>query len=184
MKKKLMIGIFAAMMVFAGAYAASAQMNGCPGGPADGVQGMPPMPEMHPPAIGMMEGLGPGPRMWRNLISLGLDDKQKEEIKAIKDKVMKETIMQEADLRIASIELKEILDDDPVDMKAVEARLQRMETVRTALRLSHIRAMEEIKSKLTPEQRKKLMAAQKMAPIRQPRMERMMHGGMRMPPPP
>ncbi len=41
-------------------------------------------------------------------------------------------------------------------MKAVEASLKKAESVRTDLKLSHIRAREEIKAILTPEQRKKL----------------------------
>jgi Spy/CpxP family protein refolding chaperone len=41
-------------------------------------------------------------------------------------------------------------------MKAVEAKVKQLEMMRTEMHLSHIKAMEECKTKLTPEQRKKL----------------------------
>ena len=69
---------------------------------------------------------------------------------------MKEKIRRTADMRIAQIELKDLLSQDPVDMKAVEAKVKQLEAMRTEMQLSHIKAMEECKAKLTPEQRKKL----------------------------
>ena len=69
---------------------------------------------------------------------------------------MKEKIRRTADMRIAQIELKDLLSRDPVDMKAVEAKVKQLEAMRTEMQLSHIKAMEECKAKLTPEQRKKL----------------------------
>ena len=39
--------------------------------------------------------------------------------------------------------------------KAVEAKVKQLEMMRTEMHLSHIKAMEDIKTKLTPEQRKK-----------------------------
>ena len=67
---------------------------------------------------------------------------------------MKEKIRRTADMRIAQIELKDLLSQDPVDMKAVEAKVKQLEAMRTEMQLSHIKAMEECKAKLTPEQRK------------------------------
>ena len=59
-------------------------------------------------------------------------------------------------MRIAQIELKYLLSQDPLDMKAVEAKVKQLEVMKTEMHLSHIKAMEECKTKLTPEQRKKL----------------------------
>ncbi len=68
---------------------------------------------------------------------------------------MKDSIKKMADLRIVRLELKDLLGKDPVDMKAVEAKVKQSETLRTEMHLAHIRAMEEVKAKLTPEQKKK-----------------------------
>jgi len=59
-------------------------------------------------------------------------------------------------MRIVQIELKDLLSQDPVDMKAVEAKVKQLEMMRTEMHLSHIKAIEDIRTKLTPEQRKKL----------------------------
>ena len=59
-------------------------------------------------------------------------------------------------MRIVQIELKDLLSQDPVDMKAVEAKVKELEMMKTEMHLSHIKAMEDIRTKLTPEQRKKL----------------------------
>jgi Spy/CpxP family protein refolding chaperone len=124
--------------------------------------------------------------IWEHLMGLGLDEKQREAIKEIKSRVIKEAIRKRADERIAGIELKDLLDKDPVDMKAVEAKLKQIETIKSEMHLSLIGAREEIKSKLTPDQRKKFQEMQEMDPnMGPPTLGGMMRGGgMRMMPPP
>ncbi|MGE5300209.1 MAG: Spy/CpxP family protein refolding chaperone [Acidobacteriota bacterium] len=124
-------------------------------------------------AYGDMDGRGMGPGMMcgcgmdgrvmgadhdmsQHLMGLNLDEQQKASIGEIRSRMMKETIRRTADMRIAQVELKDLLSQDPVDMKAVEAKVKQLEAMRTEMQLSHIKAMEECKSKLTPEQRKKL----------------------------
>jgi Spy/CpxP family protein refolding chaperone len=97
----------------------------------------------------------PEHQMWRHLAILNLDEQQKTSIGEIKSRMMKEAVRRMADMRIAHIELKELLAKDPMDMKAVEAKVKQSETLKTEMHLSHIKAMEEIKTKLTPEQKKK-----------------------------
>ncbi len=94
--------------------------------------------------------------MWRNIMALDLNDTQRAEIGDIRSNVMKELIRKRADERIAQIELREIMRKDTVDMGAVEAKLKQIESLKTDIKLSFIKAREEIKLKLTPEQRKKL----------------------------
>ncbi len=60
-----------------------------------------------------------------------------------------------ADMRIAHIEQRDLLAKDPVDMKAVETIMKQTELLRTQMQLSRIKAMEEVKTKLTPDQKKK-----------------------------
>ena len=70
-------------------------------------------------------------------------------------------------MRIAQIELKELLSQDTVDMKAVEAKVKQLETMRTEMQFSHIKAMEDCKAKLTPEQRKKFIEMIEAGPMMQ-----------------
>ena len=88
-------------------------------------------------------------------MSLGLDENQKKDIREIKDSTMKNTIRKRADLEIARVDLRAMLQRDQVDMKAVEAKLKEMASLQTETRLAWIKAVQEIKEKLTPEQRKK-----------------------------
>ena len=123
-------------------------------------------------AYGEMGGRGMGPGMMGEcvmggqmmeaehhmsqcLMGLDLDVQQKILTGEIKSRMMKETILRNADMRIAQIDLRDLLSKDPVDMKAVEAKVKQLEMMRTEMHLSHIKAMEDIKTKLTLEQRKK-----------------------------
>ena len=51
-----------------------------------------------------------------------LDEKQKQEVKEISNRVMKEMIKKRTDEQITGIEMKELLDKDPVHLKAVEIK--------------------------------------------------------------
>ncbi len=140
------------------------------------------MPPMGPRSMGAAEkmvGLEPPPA-WRHLSLPGLDEKQKEAIKKIKSREAKDNIKKMADVRIADIELRDILDKDPVDMNAVEAKLKKISSLMTDIRLSEIKAVEEIKTKLTPEQRKSFKEMLEMGY----RMGGIMRESMKMPPPP
>jgi Spy/CpxP family protein refolding chaperone len=94
--------------------------------------------------------------MWQHLTGLGLDKKQQESLKALRSRTMKTMIKKKAEKEIAGIELRELLDKDMIDMKAVEAAVKKSESLRSEMFLTHIRAHEEMKSILTPEQRKRL----------------------------
>jgi Spy/CpxP family protein refolding chaperone len=121
----------------------------------------------HGMGSGMMCGCGMDEQMMgtEHLKSLNLDEQQKVFIGEIKSRMKKETIRRTADMRIAQIELKDLLTQEPVDMKAVEAKVKQLETMRTEMQLSHIKAMEECKTRLTPEQRKKLREMMEAGPM-------------------
>jgi Spy/CpxP family protein refolding chaperone len=68
-------------------------------------------------------------------------------------------------MQIAQLELRELLSQDPVDMKAVEAKVKQIEGLRTDIHLALIKAKEEVKAKLTPEQRQKLMDMMGKSPM-------------------
>ncbi len=150
--KKLVVGLFLGLAFIAfGTHSSFADMPGCGDGMRD--RGMPMMGGMRHGGDGFMRQ---GHRMWDRLKDLGLDEKQKEAIKEIKTRAEKDTVRKRADIKVARIELRDILQKDPVDMKAAEAKLKQLESMRTDLRLSHIKTREEIRAQLTPDQKKKL----------------------------
>jgi Spy/CpxP family protein refolding chaperone len=188
--KRVFVGLFLSFLslIFL-SHNLHAEMYDPIGNPERGCQdeGIHMMPApMRPPGIGIMEGIPEADHlMWKHVTGLGLDEKQREAIKEIKSKVIKETIKKSADSQVAHIELKDLLDKDPVNMKAVEAKLKQIEIIKTEMHLSLIRAVEEVKSKLTPEQRKKFKEMLEMEPgMGPPMMGGVMHSGTRMPPPP
>jgi Spy/CpxP family protein refolding chaperone len=153
--------IFGFIVVAALASSAQAEMWGrmgdqgwgMPGGCMMGPAGCQEMGVMHGAGFGM--NWGEEHPMWKFLADLGLDDKQKDALKALHSKTMKDMIKKRADKQIASLELRDLLAKDPVDMKAVEAAVKKNESLRTDMFLTHIKAFEEMKSILTPDQRKK-----------------------------
>src|SRR5208337_920782 len=105
----------------------------------------------HGMGSGMMCGCGMDGQMMevehhmsKHLMALNLNEQQKALMGQIRSRMMKETIRRTADMRIVEIELREILSQDPVDMKAVEAKVKQLEMLKTEMYLSHIRAMEDI----------------------------------------
>jgi Spy/CpxP family protein refolding chaperone len=129
--------------------------------------------------------------LWKNLMSLGLDEKQKEAVKDIRNKTMRETIKKRADMQIARLDLKDLLDKEHVDMKAVESKLKTIESLETDILFSHIKAFEEIRATLTPDQRKKFREMMEKSSMMRGMQGKgcgmmggmMKQGGMEMPPP-
>jgi Spy/CpxP family protein refolding chaperone len=68
----------------------------------------------------------------------------------------KEAIRLQADLETLAIDLRQLLEADPVDLARVKPLLQSMAGKEADLRLLHITAMQEMSKMLTPEQRQKL----------------------------
>lgn len=92
----------------------------------------------------------------RMLETLNLNEQQKKDIGVITTGMKKDTIRRMADIGIARLDLQELLRREPLDLKAVEAKVKQLGSLRTDMHLAHIQALEQIKAKLTPEQRKKL----------------------------
>ncbi len=134
---------------------------------------------------GMAAGMGmPQPSQLVRMLKaeLGLSDEQAKQLTQIFSQATKAGIKQRADIRIAELELRELLEADPVDMGQVEGKLKAIEGLRTTLRLSLIKAHEQAKGVLTPEQRQKLEGlhdrlAGMMSPGMMGMMEMMGEGG-------
>lgn len=168
MKRVMVAFVLVFLLVVVSAGSSYAQMCGCMGKMGEEMHGdMPMRGEMRHHGMEGMEGMrGEDHPMWQHLRGLGLDEKQKEAVNAIKSRAMREMIKKRADAQIAKVELKDILGKDPVDMKAVEAKLKQREAIETDMHLSHIKTMEEVKALLTPEQKKKMKEMIEMGPMK------------------
>jgi Spy/CpxP family protein refolding chaperone len=102
---------------------------------------------------------------------LGLDEKQKAAIREIHFKTRKAMIMKKADVKVAKLELQQVLSKDPVDMSAAEAAVKKIESLKAEMKMMHIKAIEEIKSNLNDEQKKEFSSM-----VRQAMMKREMMG--------
>jgi Spy/CpxP family protein refolding chaperone len=118
-------------------------------------------------------GMWGGTHLMHIINKLGLDDNQTKEVKAVVFKLQKEMIQKRAAIQVARIELREILDQDTVDMKAVASKVKQIESLRTEAIMMRIQGHEDIKVKLTPEQKKKLSEMMQMR--RMWHAKRMMH---------
>lgn len=113
----------------------------------------------------MWERLGPrGAREDRPVISqmlnnkeaLGLSSDQVRRLEQLRDNFQRQTIRNEADLRIMELDIAALLDSEPVDMTKLETKMREEEKLRTDLRIARIRAIEQGKALLNADQRKKL----------------------------
>ncbi len=110
------------------------------------------------------EHFAPSPRGERPLITLmlrykdelGLSPDQVQSLERLRADFQREAIRRDADLRIAEMDLATLLEKDPVDLGQVEAKVKEIERQRGDLRLARIRAIEQGKAQLSPEQRGKL----------------------------
>jgi Spy/CpxP family protein refolding chaperone len=98
-------------------------------------------------------------RGWFNshfLDKLDLTDAQKTAIKGIRNSTRKNMVQKRADLRIAELELRELMDSESVDITAVESQIKKIEANKSAMLLTRIKSREAMRSQLTPDQRAKL----------------------------
>jgi hypothetical protein len=94
--------------------------------------------------------------MLRNREKLGLSDDQVKKLEQLRSDYEKETIRNDADVRVAEIDLNHLLQAGSVDLPKVEGKIREVERLRADLRIARVRAVEKGKAVLTPEQRKKL----------------------------
>lgn len=139
--------------------------------------------------MGMMEGGGmgghmgmmhPGPMLQMLKTELTLSEAQEKQLRDILYQVIKTSTKQRADVRVAEIELQQLLDADPVEMGKIEGKLKEIEALRTAIQLNLIKAHEQAKGLLSPEQRQKLERLHDRHPGMQGMMGEGGMGGMEM----
>jgi len=109
---------------------------------------------------------------------LGLSDDQVDKLKALRNTYLKETTTQGAKVRVAEIELNELLDAAKPDAAKVEKKVREMESLRSDLTLSRVRFLLKTGDFLTPEQFKKFraMTMGRMTGASHAPMKKMEHG--------
>jgi Spy/CpxP family protein refolding chaperone len=100
---------------------------------------------------------------------LDLTEEQRTQMWTVLGNQAKEAIRLKADLETLAIDLRQLLEADPVDLARVKPLVQSMAGKEADLRLLHITAMQEMSKILTPEQRQR---------FRTIRHSMMGHGGM------
>jgi Spy/CpxP family protein refolding chaperone len=96
--------------------------------------------------------------MLRHRHELSLSRQQVQDLENLRDGYQREAIRHEADIRIAEMDLQRLLKTDPVDLEQVKVKLQEIEHIKAEVRLARIRAIEQGKALLLPEQHEKLQA--------------------------
>ena len=89
---------------------------------------------------------------------LGLSAAQAQSLERLRTDFQKEAIRAEADLRVAEMDLRQLLAAEPVDMSAVEGKIRTVEKRRADLRLARVRTIERGRAVLSADQREKLRA--------------------------
>jgi Spy/CpxP family protein refolding chaperone len=87
---------------------------------------------------------------------MGLTDDQVMKIKPVHREMQKKDARFKADLKIAEIELMEIMEVKDFDLERASAAVKKIADIKTAHHLEMLRAMKEIRTVLTDEQFKKM----------------------------
>jgi len=111
---------------------------------------------------GMMGAGATNDRPWITVMldqreELGLSTEQIGRLFVLRDGFATAARLKSEALEKVERKLDGLLGPGPVDLRAVEAHLKEAETIRTDLRLSRFKVIEEGKGVLTPDQRKKLV---------------------------
>jgi hypothetical protein len=86
---------------------------------------------------------------------LELTDEQVASLKSIKMNYLKAKIQEEADLKIAELELKELMSAEKTDMAKVEKMIKSIYIMKAEKKIAALKAQEKAKGVLTPEQLQK-----------------------------
>jgi hypothetical protein len=96
--------------------------------------------------------------MLEHRADLGLTPDQVSRLEALRTAFARESIKRDADIRVGEMDLATLLEQEPLDMGKVEAKIQEVSKLRTDLQIGRLRTLEQGRAVLTPEQRTKLKA--------------------------
>jgi Spy/CpxP family protein refolding chaperone len=87
---------------------------------------------------------------------MGLTDEQMEKMEPLHREMQKKQIRSKADLKIAEIELKEIMEVKDFDLDKATYAVKKIEDIKTAQHLEMLKAMKDMRAILTDEQFKNM----------------------------
>ena len=93
---------------------------------------------------------------------MGLTDEQSMKMKPIHSEMQKKNARFKADLKIAQIELKDIMDVKDFDLEKAGSAVKKIADIKTAHHLEMLSAMKEMRTILTDEQYKKMKTMKHM----------------------
>ena len=94
----------------------------------------------------------------RHKKDLGMSEEQRAKIKAIATDYAKTRIREEADLKLAEVDVRTLVHDEKAELPAIETAMKKSESAHTALRLDGVKALRAASAVLTPEQHEKWRA--------------------------
>ena len=97
-------------------------------------------------------------RLLRHGKDVGLSQEQRAKIKAITTDYTKTRIREEADLKLAEVDVRTLVHNEKADLAAIETAMKKSESTRTALRLDGVKALRAAAAVLTSEQVEKWRA--------------------------
>src|SRR3989449_2407147 len=97
-------------------------------------------------------------RLLRHGKDLGLSQEQRAKIKAIATDYTKTRIREEADLKLAEVDVRTLVHNEKADLAAIETAMKKSESTHTALRLDGVKALRAAAAVLTSEQVEKWRA--------------------------
>jgi Spy/CpxP family protein refolding chaperone len=89
---------------------------------------------------------------------LGLSSDQVQALERLRWEFQQAAIRYESDIRLAEMDIRRLLETDPVNLGQVEPKIRELERLRGDLRLARIRTIEQGKAQLTADQRSKLQS--------------------------
>src|SRR5438093_13005241 len=92
-------------------------------------------------------------RLLRHGKDVGLSQEQRAKIKAITTDYTKTRIREEADLKLAEVDVRTLAHDEKADLPAIETAMKKSESTHTAQSLDGVNALRAASAVLTPEQR-------------------------------
>jgi len=95
---------------------------------------------------------------------LGLTDDQLTKMKPVHSEMQKKQAQHEADLKIAEIELIEVMEVKDFDLEKASSAVKKIEGLKTAHKLEMLKAMKKVRASLSDEQFKKMKKMMFMKP--------------------
>lgn len=124
---------------------------------------VPAMAQGHPPDAdndfgfgrGFGKGHGEGFALRQHMAEqLDLTDAQKDQIRDLRTKHQKEMIQRQADVKVARLELRELI-RDAADRATINSKVEQIGDMQTEIKKAHVGHRLDVRDLLTPEQREK-----------------------------